>query len=283
MSFSDALKPYGKLGYRLGQSDQPADRVKANKLLRLATPEHVTGILDAVGQADRDDFTSHNDSLVNALLVLVHAADAGNEEAAAAVRDVARRLRDERPSRDDGRSAYWQALGLFRDVPAAADAFDILDAELRSLPSTPAALWAQEIGLEVPDDRRWGFLVVVSSLEAPTVDVEAHLRWAPDRSAEHHQARLAQDWWGAGADVELWSYKPVPATLPYQVTISKDGQSRTLQGTLDPAPADIRDLRRVLDTVEEQNGITFDRAKARVQGAGRLRAAKPVRDWLRAR
>lgn len=280
-SFHQVMEPHAKLRTRLVNTNAPGDRAKADKLVKLATSENVAILKEAVPQAPRDDFYGSNESLLNALAILIHAAADGDLEAGEVVVRAAERLRDERPTRVDHRGTYWQLFALFSDVPAAADAFEVLDAVYRDLPPTPAALWAHEIGLEVPNDQRWGFRIALASVETPTVDVDVHIFWSPDVEAEQHRARLCKDWFAAGAEAQLYSGEQPTGPLDYDLTVAENGATRTLAGTIDPAPADIRDLRRVLDAVEEQNGITFHRAKARVLGAGKVKAQKPVRDWLK--
>lgn len=281
-SFHQLLEPHAKLRTRLVQTNAPSDRAKADKLAKLATDENVAVLADAVARARRDDFYASNDALRNALAVLIHAAAGGDDEAGAVVVRAAERLRDEQPTRSQGRSAYWELFGLFSDVPAAQQACEVLDAVYRELGPTPSALWAAAIGLEVPTDRRWALRIVIPTVEAPSVDLDVRVAWTPDAEAEGHRARLCQDWFSAGDETMIYDWEPAAGPLAYELTVIEEGQTRTLSGVIDPAPADIRDLRRIIDAIETQNAVTFDRAKAKVMGAGKIKAAKAVRGWLTA-
>ncbi len=286
-SFEDVLGSDDKLAKRLASTSWPDSRAKADRLLPLVTAANTDLVRDAV-QAARDEEISWRgwhlgNPLANALVMLVYAAGDGDKEAAATLLQVAKRLRD-KPVLLEHRSAFWELFGMFRDIPAGDDAFETLDAVYRGLPPTPAAQWAAEIGLAAPTDCRWYLQVVVISREAPTVDVDVRVRWSPDLVSEFHEARMAKEFWSGGDEVRLYGPRvPVAGPLSYQLPLSDEGVNRTLTGAIDPAPADIRDLPRILRTVEEQNGITFDRAKAQVSGAKRpMRPIKPVRAWLRA-
>ena len=285
-SFAEVLDRDTKLARRLALSTWPADRAKADRLLPLVTTANMDLVCAAVQAAQDQElsWTGWHQScpMTNALVMLVHAAGLGDTEAAVALLRVAQRLRDE-PVLLKERSAFWELFGLFRDIPAGADAFEILDAVYRHLPPTPAGQWAAEIGLPVPTDRRWQFEIVVTSREVPTVDVDVEIGWSPDLESEFHAARLVKEFWSGGDEVRLYDSRTSPTgALPYRLSVRDDGVSRTLVGAIDPAPTDIRDLPRILKTIEQQNGITFDRAKTRTYGAGQMRVIKPIRAWLRA-
>ncbi|GAB3624030.1 hypothetical protein GCM10027418_21140 [Mariniluteicoccus endophyticus] len=270
-----------KLARDLFQRNFPKDRNKAGKLEKLATDDNVAAIVEALPRVTVDSY-EFDDAAWSAVGVLVHAAAGSDADPAPALvlEELARRL----AATDHGnRVLLWELLGFFPEVPAAVAAREVLDAEFQKISPGRTARWARELDLDVPWERRWSLGIVVKQVEDPQVEVFVDVQWTPTER-ENSRAELCMDWWSAGDSICLWyPSQPEKAVADYALTIARDGVTQSYAGMIDPPMAGVDDLPRVLAQIEEHNGITFDRAATKVSGSkGVQRAAKPIRDWLKA-